>query len=152
MCKLVKWVRNCVVFSKNLHSWQKFYTTAGRDGRNKFQLCWAIVQKLYSHFIYIFFKLTPLFTVNHSVKNVGNRNCFTSGEGVRRGTTESWRKSWRHFHPDGHQLWREGYQVGGQSRLISPSLQWNKLHRQEFVQVCIKDQKLVDLLSPQFQT
>ena len=39
MCKLVKWVRNCVVFWKNLHSWQKFYTTAGRDGRDKFQVC-----------------------------------------------------------------------------------------------------------------
>ena len=38
MCKLVKWVRNCVVFWKNLHSWQKFYTTAGRDGRDKFQV------------------------------------------------------------------------------------------------------------------
>ena len=39
MCKLVKWVRNCVVFWKNSHSWQKFYTTAGRDGRDKFQVC-----------------------------------------------------------------------------------------------------------------
>ena len=47
--------------------------------------------------------------------NVGNRNCFTAGEGVSRGTTESWRKSWRHFHPDGHQLWREGYQVEKQT-------------------------------------
>ena len=28
--------KNCVVFWKNLHSWQKFYTTAGRD---KFQVC-----------------------------------------------------------------------------------------------------------------
>ena len=40
MCKLVKWVRNCVVFWKNLHSWQKFYRTAGRDGRDKFQVCY----------------------------------------------------------------------------------------------------------------
>ena len=39
MCKLAKYVRNCVVFWKNLHSWQKFYTTAGRDGRDKFQVC-----------------------------------------------------------------------------------------------------------------
>ena len=38
MCKLAKYVRNCVVFWKNLHSWQKFYTTAGRDGRDKFQV------------------------------------------------------------------------------------------------------------------
>ena len=28
-----------VVFQENLHSWQKFYTTAGRDGRDKSQLC-----------------------------------------------------------------------------------------------------------------
>ena len=39
MCKLAKYVRNCVVFWKNLHSWQKFYTTAGRNGRDKFQVC-----------------------------------------------------------------------------------------------------------------
>ena len=39
VCKLAKYVRNCVVFWKNLHSWQKFYTTAGRDGRDKFQVC-----------------------------------------------------------------------------------------------------------------
>ena len=39
MCKLAKYVRNCVVFWKNLHSRQKFYTTAGRDGRDKFQVC-----------------------------------------------------------------------------------------------------------------
>ena len=38
VCKLAKYVRNCVVFWKNLHSWQKFYTTAGRDGRDKFQV------------------------------------------------------------------------------------------------------------------
>ena len=24
---------------KNLHSWNYFYTTAGRDGRDKFQVC-----------------------------------------------------------------------------------------------------------------
>ena len=39
VCKFAKYVRNCVVFWKNLHSWQKFYTTAGRDGRDKFQVC-----------------------------------------------------------------------------------------------------------------
>ena len=38
MCKLAKYVRNCVVLWKNLHSWQKIYTTAGRDGRDKFQV------------------------------------------------------------------------------------------------------------------
>ena len=36
--KFAKYVRNCVVFWKNLHSWKKFYTTAGRDGRDKFQV------------------------------------------------------------------------------------------------------------------
>ena len=35
VCKLAKYVRNCVVFWKNLQSWQKFYTNAGRD---KFQV------------------------------------------------------------------------------------------------------------------
>ena len=38
MCKLAKYVRSCVVFLKTLHSWQEFYTTAGRDGRDKFQV------------------------------------------------------------------------------------------------------------------
>ena len=42
VCKLTKYVWNCIVFWKNLHSWQKFYRTAGRagrDGRDKFQVC-----------------------------------------------------------------------------------------------------------------
>ena len=39
VCKLAKYVRNYVVFWKNLHSWQNFYTNAGRDGRDKFQVC-----------------------------------------------------------------------------------------------------------------
>ena len=34
MCELKEYVRNCVVSWKNLHSWQKFNATAGRD---KFQ-------------------------------------------------------------------------------------------------------------------
>ena len=38
VCKLAKYVRNCVVFWKNLHSWQKFYTTADHRGRGKFQV------------------------------------------------------------------------------------------------------------------
>ena len=38
VCKLAKYVRNCVVFWKNLHSWQKFYTTADRGSRDKFQV------------------------------------------------------------------------------------------------------------------
>ena len=32
-------MRNCVVFQENLHSWHKFHTTVGRDGRDKSQLC-----------------------------------------------------------------------------------------------------------------
>ena len=32
-------MRNCVVFRENLHSWHKFYTTAGHDGCDKSQLC-----------------------------------------------------------------------------------------------------------------
>ena len=32
--------RKRIVSWKNLHSWQCFYTTAGRDGRDKFQV-WA---------------------------------------------------------------------------------------------------------------
>ena len=35
----VNHARNCVVFRENLHSWHKFYMTAGRDGRDKSQLC-----------------------------------------------------------------------------------------------------------------
>ena len=38
MCKLAKYVRSCVVFLKFLHKWQIFYTTAGRDGRDRFQV------------------------------------------------------------------------------------------------------------------
>ena len=57
VCKLAKYVRDCVVFWKNLHSWQKFYTTVGRDGRDKFQvwkeiclMAWA-VDKIESNFL-----------------------------------------------------------------------------------------------------
>ena len=32
---------NFLIFSENLHSWQEFYTTAGRTGRAKYQLCAA---------------------------------------------------------------------------------------------------------------
>ena len=38
-----------IVFWENLHSWHKFYTTAGRDGRDKYQLC--------TKFIYMFWKI-----------------------------------------------------------------------------------------------
>ena len=34
-------MRNCVVFHENLHRWNNFYTTAGRDGRDKSQLWWS---------------------------------------------------------------------------------------------------------------
>ena len=47
VCKLVKCVRKCVVIWKNLHSWQKFYTPAGRDGRDKFQVCSHFWRKHY---------------------------------------------------------------------------------------------------------
>ena len=33
-----KYAKKCVVFLKTLHSWQEFYMTAGRGGRNKFQV------------------------------------------------------------------------------------------------------------------
>ena len=39
------YARNKVVFWENLHIWQKIYTTAGRDGRNKSQLCAKISLK-----------------------------------------------------------------------------------------------------------
>ena len=32
--------KNRFVFRENLHSWHKFYTTAGRDSRDKSQLCY----------------------------------------------------------------------------------------------------------------
>ena len=38
-CSSIQYARNCVVFWENLHSWPKFYTTAGHDGRDKSQLC-----------------------------------------------------------------------------------------------------------------
>ena len=38
----IKFVRKRIVFwRKNLHSWEKFYTTTDRDGRDKFQV-WLI--------------------------------------------------------------------------------------------------------------
>ena len=43
VCKLANYVRSCIVFWKNLHSWQKFYTTSGRGGRNKFQVCEEVI-------------------------------------------------------------------------------------------------------------
>ena len=39
VCKLAKYVRDCVVFWKNLHSWTYFYTSTVCDGRDKFQVC-----------------------------------------------------------------------------------------------------------------
>ena len=60
VCKLAKYVRNCIVFWKKLHSLQKIYTTASRGGRDKFQVCFFVVfpqKKIYSvlflpHFIF----------------------------------------------------------------------------------------------------
>ena len=58
MCKLAKYVRNCVVSGKKLHNWQKFYTTAGRDGRDKFQVWIVEAKKLMGKYFKI--KLCPL--------------------------------------------------------------------------------------------
>ena len=41
MLELAKYVRKCVVFWENSYSWQKFYTTTGRGGGDKFQPCTA---------------------------------------------------------------------------------------------------------------
>ena len=38
-CTAKQILQENVVFWKNLHSWHKFYMTAGRDGRDKSQLC-----------------------------------------------------------------------------------------------------------------
>ena len=39
-CSFRQILREIALFSvKKLHSWHKFYTTAGRDDRDKFQLC-----------------------------------------------------------------------------------------------------------------
>ena len=35
-----KFCKKLRCFRKNLHSWKYFYTTAGRDGRDKFQVWW----------------------------------------------------------------------------------------------------------------
>ena len=69
MWKLTKYARNCVVFWKNLHSWQKIYTAVGRAGRDKFQL-WSRDMNLKSA-IYriimsrkrIFHRMTTTFSV-----------------------------------------------------------------------------------------
>ena len=36
---------------KNLHSWNYFYTTAGRDSRDKFQVWLGIIPKKYHFFL-----------------------------------------------------------------------------------------------------
>ena len=54
VCKLAKYVRNYVVFWKNLHSRQKIYTIAGRDGRDKFQVCGGVFVFLHVFVISIF--------------------------------------------------------------------------------------------------
>ena len=35
-----------IAFQDNLHSWYKFYTTTGRDGRDKSQLCMRVWRQL----------------------------------------------------------------------------------------------------------
>ena len=38
---LVKLLISLRCFLENLHHWQEFYTTAGRTGRAKYQLCYS---------------------------------------------------------------------------------------------------------------
>ena len=85
VCKLAKYVRDCVVFWKNLHSWQKFYTTVGRDGRDKFQVCHPhphntttnLISKLYNdnhHWIKL--KVVCLRSKQHSLPLTGYSTCY----------------------------------------------------------------------------
>ena len=50
LCNRVNFQRSSRCFLTNLHGWQEFYTTAGRTGRAKYQLCfyhqWIIGSKL----------------------------------------------------------------------------------------------------------
>ena len=62
-CSSTNFVRNRVVFWENLHSWHKFYTTAGRDGRDKSQLCCR-------HVLDNFF-----FILRRQRSNLSYRNC-----------------------------------------------------------------------------
>ena len=57
---------------KNLHSWNYFYTTAGRDSRDKFQVWLGIIPKKYHFFSACIVVATPseirewsLFTDNY---------------------------------------------------------------------------------------
>ena len=74
MCKLAKYVRKCVNFRKNLLSWQKFYTTAGRDGRDKFQVCLPYQKFLFFHVI-IFCHLFKMFLFSFLFNFVWNILC-----------------------------------------------------------------------------
>ena len=42
LCNRVNFQRSSRCFLTNLHGWQEFYTTAGRTGRAKYQLCFMI--------------------------------------------------------------------------------------------------------------
>ena len=56
VCKLARYVRNCVVFWKTIHSWQKFYTTAGRGSRDKFQV-WELYSAISMQFKFFWEKV-----------------------------------------------------------------------------------------------
>ena len=49
--------KKCVVFLTNLHSWQEFYTTAGCNSRDKFQVCNYFVS--YGHVCTMFLSVEP---------------------------------------------------------------------------------------------
>ena len=69
-CKPVKYVRNYVVFWKNLHSWQKIYTTAGRGGRDKFQVC----LRPFSVFVFWHFSFGQFYPLKKDLKVLKNAN------------------------------------------------------------------------------
>ena len=45
-------MQEIALFSRKLHSWHKFYTTAGRDGRDKSQLCLHVHSIIHCHHVH----------------------------------------------------------------------------------------------------
>ena len=66
VCKLAKYVRICVVFWKNLHSKQKFYTTAGRD---KFQGCAKVLFRVAKMLHLVIQQWFSFYLINIGVKH-----------------------------------------------------------------------------------
>ena len=65
---LGKFQRSLHCFLKNLHGWQEFYTTAGRTGRAKYQLCAQKAQNLIETMYWCsFLKPSPWFSGRGSV-------------------------------------------------------------------------------------